>query len=270
MPRSVDEAITAFRASDQPTIVGGGTIIVPDVHAGRHTPGRALLLPRVGLDFLSCSNGVISIGACVTLDRLASLVEPLGTVATQVANREIRAQATIGGNLCARSREAVPRGDLQVPLITLDARVRLVTTDAERTMPVEEFLADEDRRGLVLAVDIDEAARMTGTARLERPHTHSYTTLHVCTAATPAAGRLATVRVVVGGAEDVPMRLRAVEAALDGVPIADADPAAAASAAASGLRVRSDTLASTWYRERVLPVLVRRACLDMLGREEES
>ena len=118
----------------------------------------------------------------------------------------------------------------------------------------------------MLAVEIDERPRLTGTARLTRPHTHSYTALHVCLVAEDHDGVLTAVRAVAGGLVDAPVRLAGLEAALTGRRRAEIDPAEAA-AACDAATARSDALASAWYRRRVLPVLARRACADLLGEE---
>jgi CO/xanthine dehydrogenase FAD-binding subunit len=270
LAQSVDEAVTAFRTGEAPLVVAGGTIVVPDARAGRTHPTKAVLLARAGLDTITREDGTIRIGACVTLDRLTELPEPLGTVAGGIADREIRAQATVGGNLCARSLESVPRGDLQAPLIALGARVRVAGARDETTLDVEEFLHQPHDALLVLGLELDERQRLSGTARLERPHTHSYTTLHVCVVARPTAGKVTDVRVVAGGATDTAVRLPGVESELEGRAVDDIDPVAAAGRSTEGLSLRTDTLASAWYREQVLPVLVRRACVDMVGREERT
>lgn len=267
LPRSPEEAMAAFRADPRVRPVGGGTIVVPDARAGRTRPERALLLTFAGLDTISRADGVVRIGAGVTLDRLGEAPAPIPTVAAHVADREIRAQATLGGNLCARSGEAVSRGDLQVPLIALGARVHVATTEGEEVRDVEEFVDRPAEGVLVLAVELDERPRLTGTARLTRPHTHSYTALHVCLVAEERDGALTGVRAVAGGLADTPVRLPGVAAALDGRARGDVDPTEVGRAC-RGVTARSDALASGWYRERVLPVLVQRACADLLALEE--
>jgi CO/xanthine dehydrogenase FAD-binding subunit len=69
------------------------------------------------------------------------------------------------------------------------------------------------------------------------------------------------VRVAAAGVAPRAVRLRAVERAL-------ADGAAAEQASAEaldGLEPEDDALASSWYRQEVLPVLVRRAITQLRG-----
>ena len=166
---------------------------------------------------------------------------------------EIRAQATVGGNLCAPPGVESPRGDLQAALLVLDAQVRSTGAGGERTEPVEDFLASGPAGRLVL--DVEFADPEAGAcASVRRPHAHSYTIMRACAAA--VGGEL---RVAVSGAGPIAVRSRAVEGAVAG----GADSAAAAERVLDDVSPHDDALASSWYRSRTLPVLVRRALDDL-------
>ena len=253
VPTSRDEAIAAFGDGAGVTIFAGGTILMPEVNYGRLRPERALLLHRAGLDRIQRDGSKLTIGATTPLSELEQAPEPLGTMARHVADKEIRAQATLGGNLCAPPGDEQPRGDLQAALIALAAHVRSAGSGGERTQPVEDFLADGAGR-LVLEIELDEPRR-AGHASVRRPHAHSYTILAVCVAETTSG-----IRVGVTGAGPQGVRARGVESALAG----GASPAEAAAHATADLDPEDDALASAWYRKRMLPVLVRRALEDMV------
>jgi CO/xanthine dehydrogenase FAD-binding subunit len=256
LPTSPAEAIQAFGDGAGVTVVGGGTIVVPEVTAGRLMPGRVLMLGRSGLDRIVREGGVVTIGAAVPVAELEDGDEPLATAAAHVADGEIRAQATLGGNLCAGSGAESPRGDLQAPLIVLGARVRSTGAGGERTEPLEDFLAAAERR-LVLEVSYDDVPRTTGYAAARRPHAHHYTILAV--AAAQSGGE---VRVAVTGAGPHGLRCPSVEAAL----AAGSSPAEAAGKMLDDVNPADDALASAWYRRRVLPGLVEKA-LGTLSKE---
>ena len=84
------------------TVLAGGTILMPEVTYGRYPKGgRTLMLHRAGMDTVT-DDGTVTFGAMATLDAVvASGVQPLADAAAAVADPEIRAQATIGGNLAA-------------------------------------------------------------------------------------------------------------------------------------------------------------------------
>ena len=50
LPTSADEAISQYGNGDGVTIVAGGTIVLPEIAAGRLVPTQALMLHRAGLD----------------------------------------------------------------------------------------------------------------------------------------------------------------------------------------------------------------------------
>jgi CO/xanthine dehydrogenase FAD-binding subunit len=247
IPTTPAEAATAFGDGEGVTVLAGGTIVMPEITFGRLKPNKVLMLARSGLDTVARENGVVTIGAAVSVAALQDLDEPLAEAARHVADPEIRAQATLGGNLCAGPGADAPRGDLQAPLIALGARVRSTGKGGERTEPVEDFLASGSDGRLVLDVSYDEAdGRKTAYAAAWRPHTHHYSILAVA-----AAKNGDELRVAATGAAPHAVRLASVEksgSAEDA--LADVDPP-------------DDALASAWYRKTVLPKLVTRV-LDEL------
>ena len=245
-PSSEEEAISAFGDGVGVTVLAGGTIVVPEMTYGYLKPQRVLMLAGAGLAGVSRDGSRTTIGAMTSIQDLAHLPAPLGPCAANVADIEIRSQATVGGNLCAPLGRDAPRGDLQAALIALDAQVRSAGTGGERTEPVEAFLANADGR-LVLDVGFEEPAA-GAFARLDRPHTHDYSALTVCA----ARGADGTIRIAAAGVDGPAVRLPSAEAKAD-------DPAAAGEAATADATFADDALASAWYRERTLPVLVRRA-----------
>jgi aerobic carbon-monoxide dehydrogenase medium subunit len=255
VPESREAAISAFGDGSGVTVMGGGTILMPELNYGKRKPERVLLLQKAGLAGIRRDGGTVTIEAMTAVADLSETPPPLATAAAHVADHEIRAQATLGGNICAPPGTESPRGDLQAPLIALGAHVRSTGAGGERREAVEDFLGDRTDSRLVLEVAFEEPRRAS-FASVRRPHAHAYTILAV-TAAETAEG----IRVALTGAGPTAIRARSVEAAL-------ADGASAEEAAQTVLadaEPRDDALASKWYRERTLPVLVRRALDNLRG-----
>ena len=250
LPGSADEAIAAYGDGEGVTVIGGGTIVVPDITAGRTSPTKTLMLGRAGLAGIGRADGRITIGAATSVAALADLPAPVGPCAANVADGEIRGQATVGGNLCAGEGPDAPRGDLQGALLAVGATVRSAGEGGVTEEPLEEFLPKRRHR-LILEVSFAEPAAGAFVA-LDRPHTHDYTGLAV-SAARAADG---TVRVAATGAGWHGVRLPSAEAVAD-------DPAAAGAAALADVTLHDDALASAWYRGKTLPVLVRRALTEL-------
>jgi CO/xanthine dehydrogenase FAD-binding subunit len=253
VPGSREEAIAAFGDGANVTVLAGGTIVMPEINYGRLRPTRALLLQKAGVGGIRRKGSTFTIGAMTTIAELEHAPEPLATVAHSVADPEIRAQATLGGNLCAAGDGERPRGDLQAALIALGARIRSAGKGGERTELVEEFLAAGTDGRLVLEVEFSEPRRAAHAA-VRRPHAHAYTVLSVCAAETSDG-----VRVGLTGAGPHGIRARSVEQALT----EGAAPEDAAQKVLDDAEPRDDALASAWYRRRMLPVLVRRSLEDL-------
>jgi carbon-monoxide dehydrogenase medium subunit len=238
IPSSADEAVAAFGDGTGVTVVAGGTIVLPELTAGRLRPKSALFLARAGLSGVTRANGRVTIGAATPVSELAEADAPLAQAARHVGDLEVRAQATVGGNLCSSASDDSPRGDLQAPLLALGAGVRSTGSGGEKTEPLEEFLSDGTGR-LVLDVSYEEAPREAGYASVWRPHSHHYTILAVA-----AAKR------------DGELRVAATGVSPKAVLLDPDDPLA-------GLDLRDDPLASAWYRAQLLPRLVQRALNDL-------
>jgi aerobic carbon-monoxide dehydrogenase medium subunit len=243
-PTSEEEAIAAFGDGSDVVVVGGGTIVVPDVTYRKLEPKKALMLGGAGLAGVSTEGSRTTIGATTPVQELVGVAAPLGPCAANVADLEVRSQATVGGNICAGEGYEAPRGDLQGALLALGATVRSAADGEVTEEPLEDFLPKRSGR-LLLSVSFDEPAA-GAYAGLDRPHTHDYTALSV-SGARSADG---TVRLAATGAGSHGQRLPSAEGG-------DAE------AALNDVSPHDDALASAWYRAKVLPVLVRRV-LDEL------
>ena len=242
VPTSADEATEIFGNGDGITVFAGGTILMPEIAAGRLKPVRALMLHRSGLDELRTDGGVVRIGAMVPVAALAEGDEPLlARFASEVADGEVRRAATVGGNLCAPAGYESQRGDLGAPLIALGARVRSIGKGGERTEPVEDFIANRSGR-LLLEVEYDRPSGAWSAQTLRRRHAHSYAVANVA-ACSSADG----LRVGVSGIGPTAVRCRAVEQSRNAEDVLkDVDPV-------------DDAVSSAAYRRKMLVVLVRRA-----------
>src|SRR5947209_17947071 len=180
VPTSTEEAISQYGTGDGVTVVAGGTIVLPEIAAGRLSPERALMLHRAGLDGIRTEGGRTTIGAMTPVQALVD--HPVGILAEtarHIADAEVRRSATVGGNLCAPAADDAQRGDLGAPLIALGARVRSTGAGGERTEAVEDFLAGDRSGRLVLAIEYDRPTGAWTAQTLRRRHAHSYAIANV-------------------------------------------------------------------------------------------
>lgn len=251
LPDSPDAAAVAFGDGSDVTVIGGGTIMMPLVTFGHVRPSKAMLLTNAGLEGVERDGQTITIGAMTAVADLSDLDAPLGPCAANVGDSEIRQQATLGGNLCASAPPEHPTGDLQGALVAMGATVRSTGAGGERTESVTDFLADRNNR---LVLDVSYEQPNAGAFEfLNRPHTHHPTPIAV------SGARLSdlSIRLAATGAGPTAVRLPSAEAQVS-------NPAAAAAAALDDVQLVDDAVSSAWYRQRILPVLVRRV-LEQLG-----
>jgi carbon-monoxide dehydrogenase medium subunit len=249
VPTSADEAASLYGSGEGVTIFAGGTILLPEIAAGRIRPERALMLHKAGLDSIRSEDGRIVIGAATPVEALVDHpTEILAQTARHIADAEVRRNATVGGNICAPPAPDAQRGDLGAPLIALGAQVRSTGTGGERSEPVEEFLAGDRAGRLVLDVSFDDVERRTTADGLRRRHAHSYA-IAAIVGAVRADG--SDLRLAAAGVGPTAVRLRTVERTQNAEDVLqDVEPV-------------DDAVASAAYRSAVLPKLVREA-LDRL------
>jgi aerobic carbon-monoxide dehydrogenase medium subunit len=248
-PASADEAATLYGDGAGITVFAGGTILLPEIASGRLVPERALMLHRSGLDEIREDGDKTVIGAMVTVAALAGGADRvLADAAAQIADGEVRRNATVGGNICSAPGGDAQRGDLGGVLIALGARVRSTGAGGERTEPVEDFLSGDRAGRLVLEVEYDTFERRSGASALRRRHAHSYAIAGVV-ACSRADG--SDLRVAVTGVGPTAVRCRTVEASRDAADVLQ------------DVQPLDDAVATAAYRSAVLPTLVREA-LDHL------
>ena len=173
MPGSEDEAIAAFGDGAEVVVVGGGTIVVPDLTYRRLRPAKALMLGNAGLSGIETDGSRVTIGATTPVQALVDMSAPLGPCAANVADLEIRSQGTVGGNLCAGEgrRGASRRPPGRVPRARRDGplgRERRRHRGAARGLPRQARRAPSPEREL----------RRAGRRRVRRPRPPTHARLH--------------------------------------------------------------------------------------------
>ncbi len=309
-PTSLDEVIELL-AGDGAMLAAGGTDLVPNLKRRQYPEAKTIVsLRRVaGLDGVSVADGgTIRIGALTTVARLATddaVPEALREAAGAVASPQLRNRGTVGGNLCVDTRchwlnvpdtwrqaaepclkaggemcwvapakkicWAVSSSDLAPAMIALDASVRLVGPDGERTAPVGELYRDDGLVHLAKApneilVEVIVPApqgRRAGYRKLRRRGSIDFPILGVAASFRLEDGRVNDPRLVLGAVASSPVRVTAAEELLAGRPLTDALIAEAAELAGKSVRPMSNTDLTSRYRKRMVPVFVRRLLEDL-------
>lgn len=233
--------------------LGGGTIVMRAANYGDQTFRRIIRTEDAGLRSIRMTGDRMEIGAGATMaDVLAARDAAfLHAVARQVGGPAVRNMATVGGNLFAEH----PYGDFATALLALDAVVKMADG---REAPMEAFLADRARAGLVASIICarprDGEFRWRKVSRV-KPKGVSVMAI---AAWLPGGSRIQNARVAFGAMGSTPLRAKSAEQALEGGSLDEQGVARACAVCCEGLAPADDALASAWYRREVAPVHLKR------------
>lgn len=254
-PRTLTEALDAI--GDDKVPYCGGTELLLAMRAGLHRPDTLVDIKGVvELSGVSVDNGTVVLGAAERHMDLAThpLVRRhlpmLAAVEAAVGNARVRAQGSIGGNLCF----AEPKSDVATALVAYGAQVTLASPDKLRSVPVEEFVIGPyfaDKEPDELLVDIRVPVPASGTEA-------AYVKYQITERPTVGVALLhdrsnVTCRLVVGAVGEVQTLWTFTEPA-------DIEP----EAIADELDPTPDLTGSERYKRHVAAVFVRRA-INVLG-----
>ncbi|SFE84963.1 FAD binding domain-containing protein [Roseivivax sediminis] len=268
-PTRLDDALAARRAGA--SIVAGGTDWFP---AKGEAPfsGTLLDITRIeGLRGITTDAAGIRIGAATTWSEviradLPSAFDGLKAAAREIGAVQIQNAGTVAGNLC----NASPAADGIPPLLALDATVELAGPEGTRRLTLPDFVTGVRRTALeageivtAIHVPTPEAAVRSAFVKLGARRYLVISIVMVAVQLSLRAGRVHDVRIAVGAASPVARRLQELEAALEGLALADL-PVAITPDRIAGLAPIDDIRADAAYRREAVPEAIRRA-LQLAG-----
>ncbi|MFI5266825.1 MAG: FAD binding domain-containing protein [Chloroflexota bacterium] len=277
-PATIEEASRDLtRLGDQAKIYAGGVELLLLMRHGIADAEYLIDVKRIpGMDRLTWDGQHVSIGACVThrtLDDHSLVAEHLPLLAeaeSHVGNIRVRAQGTLGGNLCF----ADPHADPGTALLVHEATVTLAGARGQRELPLSGFF-----RGMY-DVALQEGELLTGVRVSPLPAGWSWgfqrfeqfyrPTLNVAAAVRLEGDRLAEARLAVGCVGPQAIRLPELEQRLRELPLADALGLIAESASYLEERLEpvSDLLGSAGFKIHLTKVLIGRAIKQAAGVAE--
>jgi CO/xanthine dehydrogenase FAD-binding subunit len=214
-PRSLDRALRALDDDHGATVLAGGTDLMVAVNAGRHRPRSVVSLTRVPeLRGWRREGGDVVLGACLTYadmegGELATLVPALAQAARTVGSPQIRAAATLGGNIGTAS----PAGDTLPVLAALDAVVEVASVRGVRLVPLDELVVGVKKTSL-RAGEIVTAVRvpvLRGGQEFLKVGSRNAMVISVVIVAVVVDLDRRNVRAGLGSVSPVPLRAREAE-----------------------------------------------------------
>ncbi len=275
--KSAAEALDLLgRYGDDAHFLAGGTSLMLMMQQGLVQPGHVVGLRDVqelrGIRPLP--NGGLEIGAMTTHRQVelapatAAYSPTLSENFSRIATVRIRNQATIGGNLV----HADPAQDPPPMLLALDAEAVVSGSGGQRTIPLDGFFEDFFQTAvqegeLLTAIRFPkqpDGVRTTYVKFLPRTE-DDYATVSVAAALKlDSAGRCEHIRVALGSAAPVPLRVHKVENALQGQQLTTALIDDVAPSVRDEVDPISDVRGSANYKREMARVWVGRALKALL------
>ena len=271
-PRSLEEALELKATTAGSHFMAGGTDLMVQIRRGELEP-KALISLRSIPELASIrTNGGITIGASATVtdliehSDLSSSFPVFMEAARSLGCPQIRNVATIGGNLCNCS----PCADLALPLLILDAQVRIRSISNVIDIPIQNFFLGPGLSCL-------SADQILTEVKLKKPYPKAKAVFQkkgrvkMDLAVASVAVLLETegqvcrkIRVSAGSVAPVPIRLEKVEAFLEGKELSPEILDRTQLLAAESVSPISDIRATEEYRRQIVGVYVRRAIARIL------
>ncbi|MGX6565299.1 FAD binding domain-containing protein [Cupriavidus necator] len=280
-PATVAEASQMLaELGDSCRILAGGTALMLGMRQRMLTPGHLVSLGRLkalrGITFDAREGlriGALTLHAEVARSPLVQAHYPmLASMASRVANPQVRNQGTIGGNLCYADPATDPPGCL----MALGARIVVSGRGGEREIDIEDFLVDYYVTALApdeIVTQIRVPAPGAGAdgryARFLRTAAEHRPLASVALAVRREGAFCVEARLAVGASTPIPARLRRAEALLAGKAVTAELAEEAAAIVAADINAVSDMRGSESYRREMVRVVARRTIAELFGVASE-
>ena len=271
IPQSSDALAQLYAAKPEARLVAGATDLGLWVTKGLRDLGEMIFLDGCDdLKQITLTDQEIRLGAMVDMNRMREEIAPLhpsyGEMIRRFASQQVRAAATLGGNIANGS----PIGDNPPALIALGARLHLRQGDSRRDIAIEDFFIDygkQDRRPgeFVEAVSIPRQPDRLRVYKLSKRFDQDISAVLGAFNVTVSGGLVTAARIAFGGLAATPKRANALEAALTGKPWNEDSVTTAMTALAQDFTPLSDMRASAEYRLETAKNMLARYFDDLNG-----
>ncbi len=277
---SLDEALKLLSTVEKPTVIAGGTDLIPAMRDGLKPRSVVDISGVEELNYIRREDGYIKIGCLATISMLESsdiiqaYAYSLAEASRLMASIQVRNKATIGGNLC----NASPAADTAPPLLTYDAEVVLSSSSGSRLVKLNRFFKGPKKtcikRGeLLVEVRFKPAGNGVCFNKLGRRTSFTLSIASAAVKVEVVGGRLKNVRIALGSVAPMPVRALRSEEFLEGKTPTPENISRAAKLVTEDISPITDVRSTAEYRRRVAQVLVRDAlikALERVGKHEDQ
>ncbi len=272
-PKSLKEALQQKKTIADAKFISGGTDLLVQIKNRELQPPALISLKSIPELATIEINGGARIGALATISDIIQHNElglnypVLVEAARRLGSVQIRNVATVGGNLCNCS----PSADMALPLLVLEAKVRLQTAKASREIPLSEFFkgpgesclsSDEILTDIILDPPHQKAKATflkKGRVKMDLAIASLAVLLEM------EGGKCRKARIAAGSVAPMPLRLSKVEALLEGASLSKDLVSKAQQLARDIVSPITDVRATEEYRRQIVGVYVKRGLEKILG-----
>jgi len=266
-PQSLHQAWRLKREWPDALFIAGGTDLMVQIKNRELSPPVLISLRSIA-ELIGIEAGQTSrIGALTTISdisqhpELAQKFPLLQEAARNLGSFQIRNVATIGGNLCNCS----PSADMALPLLVLEAKLKLQRPQGTRLIPVEELFKGPGKTCLSLDeiltdILLTQLGQNSKSIFLKKGRVKMDLAIASLAVMLETEGKKCLkARLAAGSVAPVPLRLKEVEALLEGKLLTKDLIEKAQELAMKVITPISDIRASRQYRRQILAVLIKRA-----------
>lgn len=253
-PKSSNDLAKVYAETPEATLIAGATDVGLWVTKQFRDLGAVIFLNRCDdLREISETETHWRIGAMATVADVECTLTPhfpsLGAMLRRYGSAQVRAAATLGGNIANGS----PIGDGSPAMIALGAVLHLRHGQTRRAIPLEDFFlayGKQDRAPgeFVEAIEVPKQPNTLHCYKLSKRFDQDISAVCGCLHLPVDGGFYGDVRLAFGGMAGTPARARRAEAALRGQPVSADTVQAAIDALEQDFTPLSDMRASASYR----------------------
>lgn len=270
-PRTIEETLSLLsQYKGRAKVMAGGTDLVPKLKRREiRAPEYVIDLKGVpNLDYIKYEEDKgLKLGALATIRAVATsaIIQDKFSILFQAANSmasvQVRNRGTLAGNIC----NAVPSADTAPALLTIEAKVKLISPKGERFVNAEDFfvgpgetvLNDDEILGEIQVPNIPPQSRGV-YLKLTPRRSMDLAIVSVAVVLISDEGICKDIRIALGAVSPTPIRAKKAETAIKGQMLHDELVTKAAQIAAEECHPISDHRASAEYRAEMVRVLVKR------------
>lgn len=219
-PATLSEVLSLLKKAKSPLLLAGGTIVLNYLKKASKFPSDVISLKKIPqLKGIRETKKDLSIGAMTTIAELAESniirdrFQSLFQACRKLGTTPIRNMATIGGNLASRFFWV----DLSAVLISLDAKLTVITSKGSENIAIEEFLDRKPLKNFIIeSISLSKKERMTHYFRHTKSMEVDMPSLALAFSVCRDESILKEVRLVVNTALSFPVTLKNAEGVFEG------------------------------------------------------